>query len=86
MDPFKILRYPHTTEKSISLIEKENKIVFIVDRKATKQQIKEAFEKLFEVKVEKVNTLITPKGEKKAFIKLKPEFKARDVAAKLGIV
>lgn len=86
MDPFKILKYPHLTEKSISLVEKENKIVFIVDRKATKKQIKEAFEKLFEVKVEKVNTLITPKGEKKAIIKLKPEYKAADIAARLGMV
>ncbi len=86
MDPFKILKYPYLTEKSISLVEKENKIVFVVDRKATKKQIKEAFEKLFEVKVEKVNTQITPKGEKKAYIKLKPEYKAIDVATKLGMI
>jgi large subunit ribosomal protein L23 len=86
MDPYKILLYPHLTEKSIGLIEKENKIVFIVNRKADKKQIKEAFEKLFEVKVDKVNTLITRKGEKKAFIKINPKFKASDIAAKLGIV
>ena len=86
MDPYKILNYPHMTEKSVALIEKENKIVFAVNRNADKKQIKEAVEKVFEVKVEKVNTLITPSGEKKAFIKLKPEFKAIDVAVKLGIV
>jgi len=86
MDPWKILKYPYLTEKSISLIETENKIVFIVDRKATKQKIKEVFEKAFEVKVEKVNTEITLDGIKKALIKLKPEFKAADVAVKLGIV
>ena len=65
---------------------KANKIVFVVDKKANKEKIKEAFEKVFEVKVEKVNTQITIKGEKKAFIKLKPEFKAADVAVKLGII
>jgi len=86
MDPWKILKYPHMTEKSISLVEKENKLVFIVDRKADKNKIKEAFEKVFEVKVEKINTEVTLKGEKKAFIKLKPEFKAGDVAVKLGII
>jgi large subunit ribosomal protein L23 len=86
MDPWKILKFPYLTEKSITLVEKENKIVFVVERKATKQQIKEAFEKVFEVKVEKVNTEITLDGMKKAFIKLKPEFKAGDVAVKLGIV
>ncbi|MEM5791022.1 MAG: 50S ribosomal protein L23 [Candidatus Aenigmatarchaeota archaeon] len=86
MDPYKILYYPYLTEKSTSLVEKENKIVFIVNRKAKKKEIKEAFEKLFEVKVEKVNTQIMPTGEKKAIIKLKPEFKASDISAKLGMV
>ncbi len=86
VDPFKILKYPLATEKAVSLIDKENKITFVVDRKANKQQIKEAFEKLFKVKVEKVNTLITPKGLKKAYIKLKKEYSARDVATKLGIL
>lgn len=86
MDPFKILKYPHLTEKSIALVERENKIVFVVDRKANKKQIKEAFEKAFEVKVEKVNTEIMFTGEKKAFIKLAKEFKAGDVAVKLGII
>ena len=74
------------TEKSIAMVEKENKIVFVVERKADKKQIKEAFEQMFDVKVEKVNTEITLKGQKKAFIKLRPEYKAADVAVKLGIV
>ncbi|MGC8993191.1 MAG: 50S ribosomal protein L23 [Candidatus Aenigmatarchaeota archaeon] len=86
MEPFKILLYPLVTEKAVNMIERENKIVFIVDRKANKKQIKDAFEKLFGVKVEKVNTMITKDGKKKAFIKLKKEFKASDVAVKLGIL
>ena len=86
MDPWKILKYPHTTEKSVSLIEKENKIVFVVERKATKQQIKAAVEQVFKVKVQKVTTAITMQGEKKAYVKLAPEFKAIDVAVKLGIL
>lgn len=81
-----MLLYPLVTEKTVGMIERENKIVFIVDRKANKKQIKDAFEKLFGVKVEKVNTLITRDGKKKAFIKLKKEFKASDVAVKLGIL
>jgi len=86
MDPWKTLKYPHMTEKSVSMIERENKIVFVVDRKADKGKIKSAFEAAFSVKVEKVNTEVTMKGEKKAYIKLKPENKAIDVAVKLGIV
>ncbi len=86
MDPYKILKHTHISERSVALIEKENKIVFIVDRKADKKQIKEAIEKVFEVKVDKINTEITANGEKKAYIKLKPEYKALDVATKLGMV
>jgi large subunit ribosomal protein L23 len=86
MDPFKIIQYPYVTEKTVGLIEKENKIVFVVNRNADKKQIKEAVEKLFDVKVEKINTLIDMKGRKKAFVKLKPEYRAIDVATKLGLI
>ena len=86
MDPWSILKYPYMTEKSISLVERENKIVFIVSRKSKKGDIKKAFEKLFEVKVQSINTMITKKGEKKAFIKIQPPSKAIDVATKLGMV
>ncbi len=81
-----ILIRPVTTEKAVRKIEDENVITFIVDRRANKQQIKEAFEKEFNVKVEKVRTLIDMKGRKKAYIKLKKEFKALDIATKLGIM
>ena len=86
MDPYKILKYPHMTEKSISVVEKENKIVFIVDRRFNKEDIKKAFEEVFKVKVDKINTMITREGKKKAFIKLKPEYLAADVAVKLGMI
>ena len=64
------------------------KIIFavVVHQKANKQEIKKAFERIFEVEVEKVWVQRSLKGEKKAFIKLKPNYKALDVATKLGIV
>ena len=65
MDPFDVIKAPVVTEKTVRLIEEENKLVFYVDRRATKQDIKRAMKELFDVEVEKVNTLITPKGEKK---------------------
>ena len=86
MTEWKYLKYPYLTEKSVTLVERANTIVFIVDLKADKNQIKEEFEKIFEVKVEKLNTEITADGKKKAFIKLKPAFNAIDVATKLGMV
>jgi large subunit ribosomal protein L23Ae len=83
-----IIKYPLITEAAFNKIDSptENALVLIVDRKATKTQIKKAFEELYEVKVEKVNTLITPDGKKKAFIKLKPEFSALDLATDFGII
>jgi len=82
---YKVIKRPLITEKTFDLIEKENKLVFIVDRLANKSKIKNAIEKIHNVKVIKVNTLITPKGEKKAFVKLHPDNSAQDIAIDLGI-
>lgn len=80
-----IILYPLMTEKAVDQIEGQNKLTFIVNLKANKYKVKRAVEELYEVKVDKVNLLITSKGLKKAFVKLKPEFKASDLAIKLGI-
>ena len=85
MDPFDVIKAPVVTEKTVRLIEEENKLVFYVDRRATKQDIKRAMKELFDVEVEKVNTLITSKGEKKAYVKLKEGYDASKIAASLGI-
>jgi large subunit ribosomal protein L23 len=81
-----ILKKPIFSEKAVRLMEEQNKILFEVDRNSNKKQIKEEFEKTFDVKVEKVNTLINAKGKKIAFIKLKPPAKASDLASKLGMI
>lgn len=86
MDPYEIIRYPLMTEAASLMVEKENKLVFVVNLKASKYDVKNAVEKLYEVKVERVNLLITPQGEKKAFVKLHSDYKAADVAIKLGIL
>ena len=82
---YKIIQRPLITEKTFDIIEKENRLVFIVDNRANKSQIKQAIEKIHNVKVIKVNTIITPLGEKKAFIKLHPDYSAQDIAIDLGI-
>jgi large subunit ribosomal protein L23 len=83
--PEEIIIRVHQTEKTTLLMEKENKLTFIVDKRATKNEIKKAVEELYGVKVVKVNTLITPEGEKKAYVKLAPEYKAEEVASRLGV-
>ena len=86
MDPYDVISYPMMTEVASRLLETENKLVFIVNLKAGKADIRRAVEELYEVSVEKVNVLITSKGQKKAFVKLHPDFKAVDIAIKLGIL
>ena len=85
-DPREIIIRPVQSEKALRLIEQHNTLTFIVRRDATKPEIKRAVEELFGVKVVKVNTLITPRGEKKAYVRLAPEYSAADIAARLGIL
>ena len=86
MDPYDVILYPLMTEAASLMVEKENKLVFMVSLKAAKSDVKKAVEELYEFKVEKVNLLVTPQGGKKAFVTLHPDFKAADVAIKLGIL
>lgn len=76
---------PITTEKAIMMIESQNILTFQVDKNMPKNKIKVEIERLFKVKIDKTRTLI--RGNKKyAYIKLKKEFPAIDVATKLGII
>jgi len=86
MEPYDVILHPIITEVSSRILEAENKIVFAVSLKASKEDIKRAVEELYEVKVEKVTTVVTSKGVKKAFVRLHPDYKAVDIAIKLGVI
>jgi large subunit ribosomal protein L23 len=86
MEPTSVIKYPVSTEKAIRLMESENKIVFRVEIKSTKTDIKTAVEKLFNAKVSKVRTLITSRGEKRAYVQFSPETPAIDIATQLGLM
>lgn len=74
-----------STEKAVMIIERENVLTFQVNRNLSKDEIKKEIEEMFDVGVEKVRTFI--RGSKKyAYIKLKKEFPAIDVATKLGLM
>lgn len=81
-----VIRYPLISEDAVTLIEAENKITFIVDKDASKNDIRRAVEELYEVKVDRVNSVLTPEGRKKAFVRLAPDYKASDLAVRLGIL
>ncbi len=84
-DPNEVIIRPIVTEASLEGVERENKLAFYVIRTANKNTIKWAVESLYDVVVEKVNTLIMPNGMKKAFVRLAPEYSAAEVATNLGI-
>ncbi|XP_046876667.1 uncharacterized protein LOC124468117 isoform X2 [Hypomesus transpacificus] len=86
LDHYAIIKFPLTTESAMKKIEDNNTLVFIVDVKANKHQIKHAVKKLYDIDVAKVNTLIRPDGEKKAYVRLAPDYDALDVANKIGII
>jgi len=90
--PRPVLMTPYVTEKSMNHISGTsiqanrdgNRLEFIVRLDSTKAEIKEAFERRYEVKVEKVNTRIMKDG-KHAIIKLTKDFSAEEVGMRLGI-
>ncbi len=86
MKPEEIIIRIHMSEKASRLLEDENTLTLIVRMEASKPDIKRAVEQLYGVKVEKVRTLVTSKGEKKAYVKLSREYSASELASKLGLV
>lgn len=86
MESREIIKNPLSTEKSIRLMESENKLIFVVNRRANKGEVKRAIEEMFKAKVEKVNLYINNKGQKRAYIKFSAETPAIDIATQLGLM
>jgi len=85
-EEYEVILFPLITEKAVDVIEKENKLTFIVDMRSNKKDIKREIEKEFNVKVDSVNLLRDTKGRKKAIVKINKDFKANDIAMKLGVI
>jgi large subunit ribosomal protein L23 len=85
-DPYVVILYPLSTEKSIRQIEFDNKLVFVVHPRSTKRDVKRAVEELFKVKVIKVTIQNSFQGTKRAYVKLSPEHLASDISADLGLI
>ena len=84
MDPYAIIIHPFVTEKTMNQMEKNNTLEFVVRRTSNKKQIKNAVEKMFDVKIKDVRTKIAKDG-KHALVTFMPEFKAEDVGMRIGI-
>ncbi|MDP7180844.1 MAG: 50S ribosomal protein L23 [Candidatus Woesearchaeota archaeon] len=83
---FNVIKCPLSTEKSIRLMESNNTLIFLVEKRANKQQIKKAIETVFKAKVVNVNTLIRMDGKKRAYVKFSNETPAIDIATQLGLM
>ena len=77
---------PLTAESAMKKIEDNNTLEFIVDVAANKRQIKDAVKAMYEISCSKVNTLIRPDGQKKAYVRLTQDYDALDVANRIGII
>lgn len=80
-----IILRPYITEKTFNLIEKENKLTFIVADSASKKDVNEAIKTMYESNVKEVNIFRTLQG-KKAIVKFTKDDEARQLATKLGLV
>ena len=81
----RVIVKPYITEKTFVMVENESKICFIVERSASKPEIKEAVKTLYKENVKNVNTARTIYG-KKAFVQFENVEKARDLATKIGML
>ncbi len=86
LETYEVVLYPLITEKAIGMIESDNKMCFIVNPKANKDNIKAAVEKNYEIKVDRIQVLNDRKGRKKAIVKINKKFKADELATKLGVL
>lgn len=81
-----VVKYPLATEKAVRIMDRENKLVFVVDMKSKKDEIKKAVEQTFDVKVDSVKTFISCKGQKRAYVKLNMANPAIDIMTRLGLM
>ncbi|ORX82359.1 putative 60S ribosomal protein L25 [Basidiobolus meristosporus CBS 931.73] len=86
MDQYEVVRSPLNTETAIKKIEDNNTLVFLCDVRANKRQIRDAVKRLYDVDAAKINTLIRPDGQKKAYVRLTADVDALDVANKIGFI
>uniref|UniRef100_M3Y0L1 Large ribosomal subunit protein uL23 n=1 Tax=Mustela putorius furo TaxID=9669 RepID=M3Y0L1_MUSPF len=86
LNHYAIIKFPQTTESTVKKIEDNSTLVFIVDVKANKHQIKQAVKKLYSMDMAKVNISIRTDGEKKAYVPWVPDYDILDVANEIRII
>ncbi|KNC76813.1 60S ribosomal protein L23a [Sphaeroforma arctica JP610] len=86
LDKFSVIKCPLNTESAMKKIEENNTLVFLVNKLANKHQIKLAVKEMYDIDSARINTLIRPDGQKKAYVKLSQDSDALELANKIGII
>jgi large subunit ribosomal protein L23 len=80
----RIILHAYVTEKSMDEMERQNKLEFVVDRRANRADIRKAVEATYQCKVEKITVKIVRAG-KIATVRLTKEFSAEDIGGRAGV-
>ena len=85
MNPAEVIKGALSTEKSLRGVDTTNTLVFIIDKRATKEDVKQALKLLYSANVQKVNTVII-NGRKKAYVTFASGTQAKDIATTIGVM
>ena len=80
----RIILHAYVTEKSMDEMERQNKLEFVVDRRANRAEIRKAVEETYQCKVAKITVKIVRTG-KIATVRLAKEFSAEDIGGRAGV-
>jgi large subunit ribosomal protein L23 len=80
----RLILHAYVTEKSMDEMERQNKLEFVVDRRASRPEIKRAVEQTYQCRVSKITTKIVGVG-KIATVKFAKEFSAEDIGSRAGV-
>jgi large subunit ribosomal protein L23 len=80
----RVILHAYVTEKSMDEMERQNKLEFVVDPRATRAEIRRAVEETYKCKVAKVNVKIVRVG-KIAIVRFAPEFSSEDIGSRAGV-
>lgn len=80
----RIILHAYVTEKSMDEMERQNKLEFVVDRRANRSEIRRAVEQTYQCKVSKITTKMVPSG-KIATVRFAKEFSAEDIGSRAGV-
>ena len=81
----RVIEHPLVTEKAMDQMDFDNTLQFIVHVDADKNEVQEEIESRYDVTVTSINTMVTPRGEKKAVVRLSEEDDAQEIASRIGV-